>query len=40
MITILGIIAIILFIEVDIAFIFLLMLMFSILKNRKQKGGD
>lgn len=40
MTTILGIIAIILFIEVDIAFVILLKLMFNVLKNNKQKGGD
>lgn len=40
MTTILGIIAIILFIEVDIAFVILLKLMFNILKNNKEKGGD
>lgn len=40
MTTILGIIAIILFIEVDIAFVILLKLMFNVLKNNKEKGGD
>lgn len=40
MTTILGIIAIILFIEVDIAFVILLKFMFNVLKNNKEKGGD
>lgn len=40
MTTILGIIAIILFCELDIAFVILIKLLFDIYKNNHKKGGD
>lgn len=40
MTTILGIVAIILFCELDIAFVILIKLLFDIYKNNHKKGGD